>query len=170
MAVFDVNAIANFFIKKANEERANDLTPMKLLKLVYIAHGWSLGLLGKPLFNEEVEAWKFGPVIPALYHSVKAFGKSQVDRELMTHPFMADDCKEIKKDSIEDVLLNKVWEAYGHLSGVQLSSITHKPGSPWEKTWDNKALRGLIIPTTAIQEHYESLAQRGSSSSSKAAG
>jgi uncharacterized phage-associated protein len=55
-------AIANEFIKVAKRNGVL-LTPMKLQKLVYFAHGWYLALLGKPLINEPVEAWKFGPVI-----------------------------------------------------------------------------------------------------------
>ena len=32
------------------------LTPMQVLKLVYISHGWMLGLHQRPLFEEDVEA------------------------------------------------------------------------------------------------------------------
>jgi len=42
----------------------NPLTPMQVLKLAYIAHGWQLGLHGRPLINEPVEAWKYGPDLP----------------------------------------------------------------------------------------------------------
>ena len=31
-------------------------TPMQIMKLVYIAHGWSLGLRQKPLIRERIEA------------------------------------------------------------------------------------------------------------------
>jgi len=46
-------AVANYLIGKAHSE-GDRITVMKLLKLVYIAHGWSLGLTGKPLIGEEV--------------------------------------------------------------------------------------------------------------------
>ncbi len=38
------------------------LTPMHLLRLVYISHGWMLAIYGRSLFHESVEAWKYGPV------------------------------------------------------------------------------------------------------------
>ena len=49
-------AIANAFIDIGKQNNATDLTPMKLQKLVYFAHGWNLGATGRPLINEEVEA------------------------------------------------------------------------------------------------------------------
>ena len=53
-------------------------TPMQLLKLVYIAHGWTLGICATPLITEQVEAWKYGPVIPDLYQHVKKYGSSSI--------------------------------------------------------------------------------------------
>lgn len=54
--------IANKFITLGNQHH-NPLTHMQLQKLTYIAHGYYLALTGKPLLNECVSAWKYGPVI-----------------------------------------------------------------------------------------------------------
>ncbi len=50
--------VANYFLKKAAAEGVT-LDPMKLQKLVYIAHGWHLGLLGAPLLRSPIEAWTY---------------------------------------------------------------------------------------------------------------
>ncbi len=42
------------------------LSPMKLMKLVYIAQGWHLAIKDAVLFGNRIEAWKYGPVIPDL--------------------------------------------------------------------------------------------------------
>ena len=55
-------AIANAFIERALREEY-PITHMKVQKLVYIAHGWSLGIRGEDLINENIMAWKYGPVI-----------------------------------------------------------------------------------------------------------
>ncbi|MCY4000360.1 MAG: DUF4065 domain-containing protein, partial [Bacteroidetes bacterium] len=55
-----------------------NLTPMQLIKLSYIAHGWTLGISGEPLFNDTVEAWRYGPVVPDIYHTYKEFGHSPI--------------------------------------------------------------------------------------------
>lgn len=154
---YHVNAIANYFIEKAQSAECRDLTPMKLLKLVYIAHGWSLGLFGKALFNEEVEAWRYGPVIRPLYHELKKYGSSHISRYLEPPAFVRAEAANVKPDSEDAQLLDQVWIGYGSLSGVQLSAITHEKDSPWEKTWDGRGLYGLIIRTSDIEAHYRKL-------------
>lgn len=48
-------SIANFFIQKGMEDR-KPVDQMKIQKLVYFAHGWSLAIANKALLNEAVEA------------------------------------------------------------------------------------------------------------------
>ena len=52
---------------------------MKIIKLVYIAHGHYLAKNDSPLFTEKVEAWDYGPVIPSLYHEFKIYGAFPID-------------------------------------------------------------------------------------------
>lgn len=59
--------VADYFITNA----VGSLTPLQVIKMVYIAHGYSLALLDEPLVEEAVEAWRYGPVLPSVYHTVK---------------------------------------------------------------------------------------------------
>jgi uncharacterized phage-associated protein len=141
--------IARFFIEKAADS-GKPLTPMKLIKLVYIAHGWSLALAKKPLISERIEAWKYGPVIESLYHAFKHRGNSPIPKE---------DASSLSNEVVDPwtaTLLEKVWEKYGGLSGVYLSSLTHQPGTPWQRIWDSggKDSRCSPIPNEKIQEFY----------------
>ena len=61
--MYDSRTVANEFLKLADKDN-DTLTPMQLLKLVFIAHGWCLGLLGRHLIKDSIEAWQYGPVIP----------------------------------------------------------------------------------------------------------
>ena len=139
--------IADYFLMKGAEDV--NMTPMKLIKLVYIAHGWSLGLYDKTLINEQPQAWKFGPVIPSLYDEFKEFGNKKIDKQVTENPI---DNQDLTK------FLDKVWEVYGKYTGVQLSAKTHEPNTPWSKTWE-KAKEyfntfSLSIPDDLIKEHY----------------
>ena len=70
--------IANRLLEIANERQQLTFTPMQLLKLVYIAHGWMLGLYRRPLIQDDVQAWQYGPVIPTLYNKIRQFKSSPV--------------------------------------------------------------------------------------------
>ena len=76
-------SIANYFIDKANENREgrHPFTLLRLVKYVYIAYGFGMAILDKKIIDErfdKVEAWKYGPVIPSVYHSFKHNGKDPI--------------------------------------------------------------------------------------------
>jgi len=131
--------IANFFLWNADKEGIKDMTPMKLIKLVYISYAWSLAIYQNKLFNERIEAWRYGPVIPSIYHEFKRWGDSpikqfSVNSELQTggisYPV-------IRKDDFETYrIVETVWKIYKNKSGIDLSSITHEKGSPWNFAYD----------------------------------
>jgi uncharacterized phage-associated protein len=118
---------------------------MQVLKLVYIAHGWNLGNFGNPLINEPVKAWRYGPVVPSLYHAYKHFGSTPIE-----------DCPQ-KAAGIfsekEAALMDAVWNGYGGWSGISLSTLTHEPGSPWSITME-KLGQGATISNDLIEDHY----------------
>ena len=70
--------VANFFIRLSLSDSEDYITNLKLNKLMYYAQGWSLARLGKPLVQNDIQAWKYGPVIPAIYHDYKNCGNSPI--------------------------------------------------------------------------------------------
>ncbi|SRR6266478_1780255 len=58
--------VANYFLVLVDRKAVDTITGLKLQQLVYLAQGISLGLLNKPLFNEEIKAWRMGSVAPIL--------------------------------------------------------------------------------------------------------
>lgn len=145
----DARTIANRFLHLA-EAAADSVTPMQLLKLVYIAHGWNLGLTGRPLINDRVQAWQYGPVIRPLYDAIRNF-KSQPVRGPLPAP--AND--HLSADELG--LIQEVYDLYGDLSGPALSRLTHAKGTPWDMTYEPGEF-GIIIPNDLIEDHYKRLA------------
>ncbi len=154
--------IANYFIYKSIDE-GEPITPMKVLKLVYIAHGWYLGLRKEPLLTEQTEAWKYGPVVESVYRAFKDYGKEDIVRVRF---FAEGDKREFtellsKQDDI--TFLEKIWSIYKLYSGIQLSSLTHLPNTPWDITWNKNGgslMNGAIIPNSLIKDHYEEKAKK----------
>ena len=138
------------------------LTPLQVIKMVYISHGFSLALLNRPLFLDEVEAWKYGPVVPSVYSMLKRYGGSPVPAlSYCSTNVRADDILE-RKRFFENVIssdmrdiLDKIISLYGRLTGIDLLKLTHKKGSPWSQYY--KKGQGVVIPNQVIKRHYETL-------------
>lgn len=143
--------VANKFIRLA-EEGEQFLTPLQVIKLVYIAHGFSLVRLGRALTRDKAEAWRYGPVYRALYSSLRDYKSGPILEEIPKFPpddFLPD----------EEELIKNVYYTYCDLSGVQLSSMTHKQGTPWYVTWNHDG-ENATIPDELIREHYIELDRR----------
>jgi uncharacterized phage-associated protein len=118
--------VANEFIRRAKSEGIV-VDPLKLQKLVYLAHGWHLAFLDAPLIKEGVEAWRYGPVVPSLYRQFRHLGVSPITAEA---PLPSSDIEQISQPSLD--LINQVWQIYGRKSGLELSMLTHEPGYAWD--------------------------------------
>ncbi|KUR71540.1 MAG: DUF4065 domain-containing protein [Negativicutes bacterium] len=149
----DARIVANKFLELAQDD-ARGLTPMQVLKLVYIAHGWSLGIHGRPLIEQSVQAWQYGPVIPDLYHAMKGFGGGFVAGYLPSRAYETPD----RLTGQEARLIEDVYRLYGHMTGIQLSRITHAENTPWSMTYEPGS-SGEVIPADLIAEHYRRLAE-----------
>lgn len=145
----DSKSVANKFLRLAKENN-DSLTPMQVLKLVYIAHGWMLGLYGRPLIDDEVQAWQYGPVIPNLYNSLRSYKGQPVTREIPQ--LWASDLDRQQEDIVQ-----QVYKMYGQRSGADLSRLTHAVGTPWYVTYE-PGVFGSVIPTDLIEDHYHRLA------------
>lgn len=147
--------IANFFLDKG-EEQGVPISAMKLQKLVYIAYGWYLALTGTRLFEEHIEAWQHGPVIPSLYHEFKRFRGSPIDGRATIYDFDSNDLNIPGVDQgDEDTLsiLGRVWDIYHPFGGWALREKTHQAGTPWSCVYDPDE-KGKVIPDPQISEHF----------------
>ena len=97
---------------------------MHVLKLVYLCHGWMLGLNDSSLINEPVEAWTYGPVVPSIYHRYKSFGGDNITAEPVDRASVFTD------EQLE--IVEGVVGAYRDHSALSLSNITHQQGTPWD--------------------------------------
>lgn len=121
--MYSAEDIANWFLGK------DSMSPKKLQKLVYYAYAWYLAFNNEAgnnaeqrLFNNAIEAWVHGPVIPDLYYEYKEYSYHDID-SLKSHQVP-------RFDSDTEDVLEQVWEVYGNYNGNELESITHQE-KPW---------------------------------------
>jgi len=159
-------AVANEFVAIANKSHCHDLTPIKLQKLVYFAHGWNLALTGKPLITERIQAWQYGPVIPELYREFKSSGNTPITQLATDLEWDCDNNQpeistpRIQSDSADSSftrgLVEKIWDVYGKYTPAKLVQATHEPDSPWTKAHIN-GQKNIVITDPEIEAYFKEL-------------
>ncbi len=127
------------------------MTTIKLQKIVYYCQAWSLGWDGKPLFEEEFEAWANGPVCSELFH--KHQGKFIVDETLFS------DIDDYSFSEDEEETLQSVLDYYGDKEPHWLSELTHKE-APWREARMGVAEGSPcnnVISKECMQQYYGGL-------------
>lgn len=134
---------------------------MQLQKLVYFAHAWYLATKDAPLLDTPVKAWNFGPVIPPLYNTLKEHGNGYVTQQIARFDPKTGSPLDFSPEGLDKgarAVVNRVWEIYGHLTGGQMSSLTHQSGEPWDVTYKQEPFS--IIPDEEIKGYYQKRLKR----------
>ena len=135
--------IANELLRLADREDDGDLmTNLKLQKMLYYQQGFHLAYFGTPLFDEEIEAWMYGPVVPAVYENYECHGRNGIE---------PDESRWITLGDEEWRLFVKVFDIYGQYSAIGLMNMTHSE-APWINTPTG---RGNIISKESMREFFK---------------
>ena len=130
------------------------MTTWKLQKLVYYSQAWSLVWDDRPLFQERVEAWANGPVVPRLYEVHRGqFTIASLLSKVLVNP---DALTKDERETIDAVLAT-----YADKSAQWLSELTHGE-APWRDARTEAGLtageRGNAeITQDAMAEYYGGL-------------
>lgn len=146
-------AIANEFLRL----NGGPMNQMKLQKLVYIAHGWNLAINREPLISGRIEAWDGGPVMRTIWNHLRDFGYNATGCLLgknQNEPYTADLSEE------ENSVISHTWSKYGQFTGLELSEMTHEPGTPWSNAYFGTG-RNAPLSQRDIQQHFIELALAG---------
>lgn len=134
--------IAETLLQLADAEPEAELvTNLHLQKLLYYAQGWSLAMRGVPLFDDPVEAWDLGPVVPPVYHQYKRFGSRAInDGQTPAAP---------RVDAETFRFVERIWQTHRRHSAAALVNKTHAE-APWKDTD-----RGVEIPVATMKAHFD---------------
>lgn len=146
MKTYSSGQIADYFRARASAEEGDLLSNLKLQKLCYYAAGLAAVVRGEgaaPLFQERIEAWQHGPVVPAEYHRFKEFGSNAL-------PSLEDfDYTQIEQ--CDQKLLDDVFSFYGQYTAWKLRNMTHEE-RPWIDAY--AAGSGSEIMTEALRAFF----------------
>lgn len=122
--------VAKWLIAYNNSREDTELlSDLKLQKLLYYAQGTAIKYTGKPMFSEDIVAWKLGPVVPEVYNKYKSYGRKPIDEAIEKPEF----------DNDTEVILMDVCEEYGQFAASKLVDMTHGE-TPWKETPQNSVI------------------------------
>lgn len=119
-----------------------EISNLRLQKLLYFVQAKVLMETGEPCFEDEMQAWAFGPVIPVVYYQYKIFGGMDITTEDVV-PTLS------KKISsyIEGIL-----DECSKYPTFQLVDITHT-----QDPWKNARAKGdkSVITIESIKKYFK---------------
>ena len=116
----------------------------RLNKLMYYAQGHSLSERSIALFDNEIDAWDYGPVVAVVFSN---------------YARIVEQAEEIGLDGIQvtpeemDTIMD-VWEQYKGFTAKQLVDMTHEPDTPWREIYAT-GIRNAHIPKERIKVYFD---------------
>lgn len=149
------NEVADWFLVRHSSKMQTDeaidenLTQMKLHKLMYYAQGVYLAVFSQRLFDEELLAWQHGPVVRSIY--TKYQGQRELSADIDNKQLA--NYQTITEDENSKMILEVVYEQYGDYSAKQLRDMTHEE-TPWKEAW-SKGLGTSAISDETIEQFFK---------------
>lgn len=158
-------SVANYLIEKAKDIRGKELTIVGLVKSVYFVHGFTLAIFDKPAIDsrfDKVEAWKYGPIIPSVYHTFIHNGVGPITQKGIILDLDKDTGKfktvepELKDDDVK-AICEAVLKRYRNKSEDEIVEMTHKSATPWGITYEEG--QNLPIDDKKTKVYYSMLVE-----------
>jgi uncharacterized phage-associated protein len=134
---------------------------MKLQKLLFYAYGWWLAFRPEPLLREKPEVWRYGPVFSSVYWTFNHVGSAPILEPAKDLPFERRVPAVPSEDSDVSNFIAWVAQKYGRFDSLQLSDMTHEPGTPWHEMaekYDFKVPKHLQIDDKIVRSYFKHLA------------
>lgn len=141
---YPVLDIANKIIANTDASQGEIISNLKLQKMLYYMQGFFIAVFDKKLFENELEAWQYGPVVKEMYYYFKDFGSGAIS--------LKDNTEILTLSNEENELFNEVMTEYGQFSAIKLMNMTHEE-LPWRKIF-NENPQG-VIPYDLLKEYFK---------------
>lgn len=125
------------------------ISNLKLQKLLYYSQAWYLvNNNAEKLFEDEIQAWKFGPVVPSVYNEFKKFKHYYIDIKKIN----VSKCEKLtnnQKQFIQDFCTE-----FLSCSATELVAMTHNE-FPWQEAY--RKAPNTVISTESMYKYYSNL-------------
>lgn len=122
-AIYSATGIAHYVVDKCNGI-GRPVTNLHLQKMLYFLQVIFYDQWGIPLFDDEFEAWPYGPVLPSVYREFSEYGGTPIKRSFdKPVKFLMPEHQWFLDAGIEKLRDMSPWD---------LVKVSHTEGSPWD--------------------------------------
>lgn len=135
---YNATEIAKYTISKCTTDH-HPISNLQLQKILYYVQKSFLEN-DRIAFDDDFEAWQFGPVVPAVYYLYSGFGASSIRMHYDI--------------SIQEEYANRINPIINKkriLNPWDMVQDTHKPGKAWDQIYSNGLGNHCIIPKELIK-------------------
>lgn len=140
--MYDARTIADYVITYYDKTDWV-ISNLKLQKVLYFLQAQHLVSTDKKLFEDEIEAWDFGPVVPEVYREYAIFGGASIPGFMKQMPHIAKDDARI---------INPMLDKLRNYSATDLTQLTLNQ-NPWLRNHSKYSSR--VIPANEIKEFFK---------------
>ncbi len=114
--------IAYYLIALAGE-KGFSMTNLKLQKMLYFIQREEIKN-GRVAFEDRIEAWQYGPVIPKVYYRFAGYGPVSIILDINS--------RDIKIQNDTKISVDKIFDEYIEQNVWNMVDETHTPGNAWD--------------------------------------
>jgi uncharacterized phage-associated protein len=157
--MYEARKITNFVLATF-DAREFELSNLRINKLLFFMHGWTLVEDANGLIRNHFEAWKLGPVVRSVYDAFKQYGDGPILAPASYIDYATGQSKPISFADVElrhREIIRKAFEAYARYPTSRLIELSHEPGSPWSMVFQAASvdqLHNARIPNDLIRQHF----------------
>lgn len=133
--------LSKYIINKCTRDN-KPISNLQLQKILYFIQREYLQKKGAVAFDDPIEAWQFGPVVPNAYYRFCGYGGIPISNEYTI------DASQFDSVSIDPIVCEK-----RSLDPWDLVKETHKVGSAWDCVYANGNGNHRTIPIDLIRQY-----------------
>lgn len=116
--------VAKYVINKCTIEQ-HAISNLQLQKILYYIQRTYLRN-NNMIFDEDFEAWQFGPVIPEVYNKYCSFGGMPIRMQY-----------DVELDLYDKYIVDPIVESKRMMNPWTMVDDTHRPGMAWDEVYQN---------------------------------
>ncbi|ATZ17790.1 Panacea domain-containing protein [Mesoplasma melaleucae] len=153
--VFQVaNYVLKYYEEKYNKEEKEisnflkqNFTVLRFHKIMYFLQGLYYSKTGKLLFEDQFEAWQYGPVLKKIYNEIKKqkYNNNELNFKELKFDIFNSYNIDLNNEDFDFYELREILFELDKISTWSLVEMSHSSLSPWDKTENNQEISNNLL-------------------------